>query len=140
VPVLTALGLGTGAAWRRFGPDEQARAHARQRARRKVLLDEARAAVSTGEGFHSTLSRLLQEVAVQRAGPEGVGLPRPELLRLLEQRGVEAEVCRKLETLLDRCDAARFGALGADASEREALLEDALELMRASALGRGGSV
>jgi hypothetical protein len=138
VPVVTALGLGAGALWRRFGPDDRARERARQRARRKALLDQARAAAPSGEGFHAAVARLLQEVAVQRAGSDGVGLPRPELLRLLEQRGVEPEVCRKLEGLLERCDAARFGSRRGDPKDREALLEDALGLMSTSQLTRGG--
>jgi hypothetical protein len=138
VPVLTVLGLGAGAAWRRFGPDDRARERARQRARRKALQEQARAAVASGDGFHAALARLLHEVAVQRAGPDGVGLPRPELLRLLEQRGVEPDTCRKLEDLLERCDAARFGARLGEPKEREALLEDALSLVNASKLARGG--
>jgi hypothetical protein len=134
VPIAASLGLAVGAAWRRFGPDDAARELARRRAHRKALVERARTAVPTGEGFHAALAKLLHEVAVQRAGPDGVGLPRPELLRLLEQRGVDADAGRKLEDLLERCDAARFGALRGTPDERQVLLDEALALMNASKL------
>ena len=138
VPIFAALGLGAGAAWRRFGPDERARERAMARARRRELSERARATIASGEGFHAALAQLLQSVAVGRAGPDGVGLPRPELLRLLEQRGVDPEICRKLEDLLDRCDAARFGARRGTADERQALLDDALAVIDDARLVGGG--
>jgi hypothetical protein len=137
VPVLAGLGLGGGALLRRFGPDDAARSRARTRLRRRVRIEAAQQAVDSGKGFHAALAALLQELAVQRAGSDGVGLPRPELVRLLEQRGVEREDRRRLEELLDRCDAARFAALQGTAAERQALLEDALGLVRSSSLSKG---
>ncbi len=126
VPMLALLGLGAGMAWRRFGPDEAAVARARARDRRRARIEEAEAAVESGAGFHTALANLLQEVALDRAGPAGVGLPRPELIRMLDAHGVSGDERRRLESLLDRCDAARFGAQSGSASDRHALLDEAL--------------
>ncbi len=134
VPTLAAAGLLGGALWRRLGPDEAMRARARTKMRRRLRVEAAQAAVASGEGFHAAVSSLLHELAVERAGPEGVGLPRPELMALLSARGVASGDLRKLESLLDRCDAARFGAQRETAEARTALLEEALELARRSSL------
>ncbi len=135
IPLIVGLGLGGGLAWRRFGPDDSSRSRAKVRARRRERIEEAQAAMDGGEGFHAAISALLQDVALEVAGPEGTGLPRPELLRLLERRGVDTDERRRLESLLEQCDAARFGAGGADADERHMLLDDALVVVRT--LGKG---
>lgn len=137
VPLMLALGLGGGWAWRRFGPDDAARGRAMVRARRRERIEAAQAAVESGEGFHGAVSALLQDVALEASGPEGTGLPRPELLRLLERRGVGTEDRRRLESLLEQCDAARFGANAGGADERHAMLDDALAVVRA--LGKGAA-
>lgn len=107
------------------------------RARRRERIEAAQAAVESGEGFHGAVSALLQDVALEASGPEGTGLPRPELLRLLERRGVGTEDRRRLESLLEQCDAARFGASAGGADERHAMLDDALAVVRA--LGKGAA-
>lgn len=137
IPLIVGLGLGGSWAWRRFGPDDAARSRALVRARRRERIEAAQAAVDSGEGFHTAVSALLQDVALEAAGPEGTGLPRPELFRLLERRKVPAEDRRRLESLLDQCDAARFGAGGGDADERHTLLDDALAVVRT--LGKGAA-
>lgn len=137
VPLLLGLGMGGGWAWRRFGPDETSRSRAQIRTRRRARIEAAQATVDSGDGFHASVSALLQDVALEVAGPEGTGLPRPELLRLLERRDVDAEQRRRLEALLDQCDAARFGAGGTEADERHMLLDDALALVRS--LGRSST-
>jgi hypothetical protein len=136
VPVLAVAGLGGGALWRRFGADEQSRARARRRQRQRELVDAAERAVESGQGFHGKLSKLLQEIAVERAGAEGVGLPRPELLRLLGQQGATPADVERLRDLLDRCDAARFGAQGDTREDRQTLLEEVLDLVRTSRLAK----
>jgi hypothetical protein len=136
VPLLAAFGLGGGALWRRYGPDEAARTRAVVRRRRRERIEEAQAAATTGAGFHTAVAKLLQEVAIERAGPSGVGLPRPQLCRLLEDRGVASEDCRRLERLLERCDEARFAGERGTAEDREGLLDDALALIRAITKGR----
>jgi hypothetical protein len=132
VPVLAAAGLGGSAVWRRFGADEQSRTRSRRRQRHRELVDAAERAIESGQGFHGTLGKLLQELAVERAGTEGVGLPRPELLRLLGQRGVPPSDVERLRDLLDRCDAARFGAHSDTREDRRTLLEEVLDLIRTS--------
>lgn len=130
VPVVVVFGFATREGLRRFGPDEAARARARHRQRRRAQVDAARAALASGKGFHGAVAGLLQDLAVERAGPEGVGLPRPQLVRLLERQGVEAEDVRQLVRLLDRCDEARFGAQVGSADERQSLFDDTLALSR----------
>lgn len=137
IPLLVGLGLGGGWAWRRFGPDDVARSRAKVRARRRERIEAAQAAVDSGDGFHAAVSALLQDVALDVAGPEGTGLPRPDLLRLLARNGVDPDERRRLETLLEQCDAARFGAAGGEADDRHMLLDDALAVVRS--LGKEAS-
>ena len=137
VPLVLMVGLGGGWAWRRFGPDDAARGRAKVRARRRERIETAQAALDSGEGFHAAVGALLQDVALEVTGPEGTGLPRPELLRLLERRGAASEDRRRLESLLERCDAARFGASGGGADDRNALLDEALAIVRT--LGKGAA-
>jgi hypothetical protein len=136
-PATLAVGALAGLLWRRLGPGRAGRERALQRARRRELLAAARAALDSGEGFHGALGRLLQELAVDRAGSDGTGLPRPELMALLSQRGVAVGDLDRLRDLLDRCDAARFGAQSGGRKEREALLEDVVKLVKRSSLVRG---
>jgi BatD DUF11 like domain len=136
VPVLAAAGLGSAALWRRFGADESSRARARRRQRQRELMDAAERAIDSGQGFHGTLGKLLQEIAVERAGSDGVGLPRPELLRLLGHQGVSPADVERLRDLLDRCDAARFGAQSDTREDRQTLLEEVLDLVRTSRLAK----
>lgn len=137
VPLIVILGLAGGWAWRRFGPDDVARGRARTRARRRERIELAQGAVESGDGFHGAISALLQDVALEVAGPEGTGLPRSELLRLLDRKGVEAEERRRLESLLEQCDVARFGATIGGAEERHHLLDDTLAVVRT--LGKGAA-
>lgn len=139
VPVIAAVGVGGSALWRRFGPDEQMLARARRKQRHRGLIEAAEQAVEGGEGFHAALAKLLHEIAVERAGSEGVGLPRPELLRLLGEQGVPSVEVERLRDLLDRCDEARFGAGAGSKDDRKALLDEVLELMRTSRLAKEGA-
>ncbi|MEM6289974.1 MAG: BatD family protein [Myxococcota bacterium] len=136
IPMLVLAGLAGGWAWRRFGPDDAARALTKARARRRAHIEVAQDAVETGEGFHAAIATLLQDVALDRAGPGGTGLPRPELVRLLERKGVSTDDRRRLESLLERCDAARFGAVSGDASDRNTMLDEALSTVRGLAKER----
>jgi hypothetical protein len=136
-PATLAVGAFAGFVWRRLGPGRAGRERALQRARRRELLAVARAAVDSGEGFHGALGRLLQEIALDRAGSDGKGLPRPELMALLAHKGVAEEDLDRLRDLLDRCDAARFGAQSGGRKEREALFEEVQTFVRRSSLVRG---
>lgn len=140
VPTLAAGGWGAAFAWRKLGPDDAARERATRRSRRRATIDAARARVQSGEGFHTQVAGLLQDVAMERAGPEGVGLPRPELVDLLRRRSVADADVDRLERLLEECDAVRFGAAKGSEAERQALLDEALELVRRSSLSKGVAV
>ena len=124
------------ALWRRLGPDDSSRASAARLARQRGLIAQAEAGVASGAGFYNALSQLLQALAVERAGVEGEGLPRRALLELLARKGVAAEDLSRLGRLLDRSDAARFGAASEAATDRRAALDDALTLVRSSSLTR----
>ncbi|MEZ4427006.1 MAG: BatD family protein [Nannocystaceae bacterium] len=131
VPAVASAAAVAAALWRRFGPDERARARAAREAQRRELLARAEQGVETGDGFYSALGQLLQGAAVDRVGPEGYGLPRRELLALLRRRGLAAEEVDRFGALLDRCDAARFGAAGRESpAARRELLEQALTLVK----------
>lgn len=138
VPTLAAAGLGGAAMLRRFGPDERARTRANEKMRRQVRIKAAEDAVESGEGFHGTLSKMLHELAVRRAGTDGVGLPRPELLRLLQERDVVADDLDALRGLLDECDEARFAAQTGSADDRRSLLDRAMALVHGSSLSKEG--
>jgi hypothetical protein len=114
---------------RRYGPDEHSRARSQELGRRRTLLGEATAAVEGGDQFYPRLGELLQAAAVGRAGPEGVGLTRDRLMRLLTERGVATGDIEQLRELLDACDAARFGSGGGDVDQRRAHLEQARRLL-----------
>lgn len=128
-PVLLAFGTAANALWRRFGPDDISRAAAARLAKQRELLTQAEQGLASGDGFYPALAQLLQTAAVERAGSEGEGLPRHALLGLLARKGVPPGDCDRLRDLLDRCDAARFGARGESASERETALRSTRELL-----------
>lgn len=137
-PAVLAAATGGRALWRRYGPDEASRAGAARAARQRELVAQAEHGVATGVGFYPALAQLLQGLALARAGAPGEGLPRRALLELLKQRGVAAPDLERLGRLLDRCDAARFGAASEEPSERKAALDEALALRRSSlAAGEG---
>jgi hypothetical protein len=136
LPTVAATAWAGNALWRKYGPDDDARRRTALRRRRRERLDAARDAVDTGDGFHAAIATLLHDLAVGRIGSQGVGLPRPQLVRLLESCGTPPSELRKLESLLDRCDAARFAAQRGTIDERRDMLEDALALVERSSLAR----
>lgn len=135
-PMLLAFGTGIKALWRRLGPDDDSRAAAIRSAKRHALLAQAERGLASGDGFYPALAQLLQAAAVERAGLDGEGLPRDALLELLARKGVASADRDRLRELLDRCDAARFGARGESQAERETALRAARELLRAPSLAR----
>ncbi len=133
-PTVLAATAGGRALWRRYGPDEASRASATRAAKQRELIAQAERGVATGEGFYPALAQLLQGLALARAGAPGEGLPRRALLELLGRRGAAAPDLERLGRLLDRCDAARFGAASEGQGERKAALDEALALLRRSSL------
>ena len=136
-PTVLAATAGGRALWRRYGPDEASRASAARAAKQRELIAQAERGVATGEGFYPALAQLLQGLALARAGAPGEGLPRRALLELLGRRGAAAPDLERLGRLLDRCDAARFGAASEGQGERKAALDEALALLRRSSLTAG---
>lgn len=132
-PALLGLGALASLAKQRLGPDEQTRARTAERRLRGRLLEDARGLVEQGDGFHAKLAEALQRIAVERAGPAGVGLTRERLMDLLRERGVASEELERMRTLLDACDAARFGAGVGDAASRRAQLDEAARILDAKA-------
>jgi len=139
LPTVAATAWAGAALWRKYGPDDAARRRTEDKRRRRERLDTARDAVETGEGFYAAIATLLHDLAVGRVGSQGVGLPRPQLVRLLESCGTPHAELRKLESMLDRCDAARFAAQRGTIDERRDMLEDALALVERSSLSRDDS-
>lgn len=136
-PAVAAAGWLVAALVRRHGGDSASRERAARAARQRALIKEAEAGVSSGEGFHAAVAQVLQGLALERAGAEGEGQPRRGLLELLRRRGCDPVEVTLLGELLDRCDAARFGAAGESAGDRREVLEKALRLVRGSSLARG---
>lgn len=138
-PLVAALAvLGSGLR-RRFAGDAQAQARVARIARQRTRIAEARAASASGDGFYPTIAQLLQALAVDRAGPQGQGLPRRTLLKVLADDGVAKADLSRLRELLDLCDAARFGAAPDDSeSARGEVLEQTLKLVHTSSLSQGG--
>ncbi|MEZ4447937.1 MAG: BatD family protein [Nannocystaceae bacterium] len=135
VPAIAALGWGVGAISRKVRGDAESQARAARAVKMRALIAEAEAAIPSGEGFHATLSQILQTAAVERTGPAGQGLPRRQLLALLADEGVDAATTKRLGKLLDHCDAARFGASAHDTADaRKGMLSESLELVRSRAL------
>ncbi len=136
VPAITgAVTLAT-AAWTRFGPDEPRRRQSEARRRQRERIELARQAIESGEGFHAQLATLLHDHAVAATDGEGIGLARPELLRSLARRGIASDDVRRMESLLDACDAARFAAQRGTVAERHALFDEALAILRDSTFTR----
>jgi hypothetical protein len=131
VPGIAAVGVVGAWLRERMAGDEHTRGVAARRQRRRELLARARASVAGGSGFYVDVAALLQEIALERAGPRGVGLARPALLRVLRDTGIAAEHLAELEALLDACDAARFGASEAQPEDRERLLQRTAALVDA---------
>jgi len=136
VPAVTGAVWAAGTAWAKLGPDELRRRQAAERLRQRQRIDVARQAIATGEGFHGQLATLLHDQAVLATDGEGVGLARPELLRMLARSGIAADDVRRLESLLEACDAGRFAAQRGTVDERQALFDEALAILRESTLAR----
>jgi hypothetical protein len=129
VPGLFGVGLLGRAVHRRMTGDEASRARAARAKHRRELMDKAKASVGSGDGFFTAIHELLHEVAVARAGAEGIGLPEERLLKLLAAREVAPPEIEALAKLLATCDAARFGAQVGDQAARRDLLHQALALV-----------
>ncbi|HGG57716.1 MAG TPA: hypothetical protein ENK31_07970, partial [Nannocystis exedens] len=139
-PLLALLALLGGGLRRRLAGDAATQARVARIARQRARVAEAKAALASGEGFYPLIAQLLQALAVDRAGPQGQGLPRRALLKVLAEDGVTETDLSHLRELLDRCDAARFGAATDDSeSARSEVLERTLKLLQTSSLSQRGN-
>jgi hypothetical protein len=109
-PAVLVAATGGRALWRRFGPDE-ARAPARPGPPVNASSSPRPSAAWPPAKASIRPSRSSCKPSRSRApAPRDEGLPRRALLELLARRGVTAPDLERLGRLLDRCDAARFGA------------------------------
>jgi hypothetical protein len=128
---LTWFGSKAKAVW-----SNAARAHlAAQKARDDAWLAKI-APGSSDREFLAAMHAMLQDRALAWAGPQGQGVPRKQLLDLVKQAHPDEEgglVVSRVGELLDRCDAARFGAGQLDASTREKMAAELRELLDTTA-------
>ncbi len=137
VPLVVLAGAGLRVARERLLGSEDVRALERARRMRRARLDRLGRLVSEPERFYAELGALLHEVAVARAGPEATGLPRERLVERLAEVGVPEDERERLSSLLDACDAARFGGAAAGTEdERRRLADEARALLLRGKLGR----
>lgn len=107
-------------AWSRWGPDDAARRRAAAQKWRSDKTKAMRDAVDDGEGFWTHAAELMQRLALDRLGPGHEGRTRAELERALMSAGLDDARVKTWVGVLDRADAARFGAGAGDAAERKA--------------------
>ena len=115
--------------WSRFGPDDAARALADKHRESLAQLDAAAALVDSGDGFWAKIGELLQRAAVDRLGEDARGLTRGALAQRLSEASIDGAQVESWKALLDRADAARYGAGEADAATRRSALQDARALI-----------
>jgi hypothetical protein len=117
-----------------------ARQAAARALKEKELVAQAERGVGSGEGFYNSLAQLLQARAARRAGPEGEGCRVASAARAARAARGRGGGRRAARRLLDRCDAARFGAAASETAEqRRAALDEGLALLRRSSLTRKGA-
>ena len=129
-----ALVAAASAAWVRWGPDEAARERARRAKWKAETLAAMRGSVADGgEAFWRHAAELAQWLALTRLGEGHEGRTREQLARSLREAGLEETAVEAWRAVLDRADAARFGAGAGDASEREAAARSVREMLEAEA-------
>lgn len=102
-----------------------ARAHrAAARARRRLKAASKRIA-EPGTAFHDTVASTLVEFVADRFDRSASGLTYDVVESLLEQRGVDGDLRRRLRSLLESCDFARYVPDAASRERRDALAVEA---------------
>ncbi len=113
----------------RSNPDDRRTKQARHRARARLKNAERLSATGERATFIAEVQRTLDEYVETRLGIPERGLTRDALTAALETRGVPTAVSKRLCTLLDTCDQARFA--GGDGAPLETTLHDALGVLTA---------
>ena len=119
----TATAVGGGLWLRgRFGPSRDVVAQRERRQWRSEQLQSMRGATD-GKLFWAKAAELLQRAALDRLGPDAAGLTRARLRERLLADGASTAEVDTWSALLERADAARFGASDGGASLEAARLE-----------------
>lgn len=100
------------------GEPERARKRA-EKAELLALLKGAQEPSAQGgkAAAWSSLGQLLQRLALRYAGSQAQGLPRPELIKAMKERGLSEKDAQAWRDWMDQCDASRFGAAASQGDE-----------------------
>lgn len=104
---------------------------ARSRARKRFKSATKHLADGNDRELFTELARLIYESLEYAVGEPVRSLTRPQLRRLLTERGFEAELVERIDSELERFDFARFAPAGSDEAEMTRALERTEELVAA---------
>ncbi len=110
-------------------PSQQRVRGARGAARKRLRGAEALVEGGDADSFYAEVARALTGYLGDKQGVVAAGLTRDELSQALLQRGHAVETVRKLATVLDECDRARFSPGARETVARQAMLLRADKLL-----------
>ncbi len=110
-------------------PSKQRVRGARGAARKRLRFAEALVAGGDADSFYAEIARALTGYLGDKRGVVAAGLTRDELAQALLVRGHAGETVRKLATVLDECDRARFSPGSRETVARQAMLARADKLL-----------
>ena len=110
-------------------PSQQRIRGARGAARKRLRFAEALVAGGDADSFYAEVARALTGYLGDKQGVVAAGLTRDELSQALLSRGHAVETVRKLATVLDECDRARFSPGARETVARQAMLARADKLL-----------
>ena len=110
-------------------PSQQRVRGARGAARKRLRGAEALVAGGEADSFYAEIARALTGYLGDKQGVVAAGLNRDELSQALLARGHAAETVRRLLTVLDECDRARFSPGARETVARQAMLSRADKLL-----------
>jgi hypothetical protein len=110
-------------------PSQQRVRGARGAARKRLRGAEALVEGGDADSFYAEVARALTGYLGDKQGVVAAGLTRDELSQALLQRGHSGETVRKLATVLDECDRARFSPGARETVARQAMLQRADKLL-----------
>ena len=100
----------------------------------KDLLDEARWALKTGESqrFYKEVNKAAWKVVTDKVNIPATGLNKPNTIRQLQYKGVNAEVIEKFESVLNECEIALYTPVHEVADMRQTLnkAEDVIKTLK----------
>lgn len=116
-----SIAMGT---WRRRDPDKLREKRARGDAGRRLKHAQSLLEAGDSAGLHAEIARALLRFIDDRCGVAAQGLTRVELEQRLVAKGYASGPVRALVRILERCDAARFSPVAADAARMTELVEE----------------